>query len=116
MPRRPPAASRAAEKRRGAVSRLGNEARFLNDFHGHPTATAPNCQFWPYYDGTTGERRMGIKTIQPVSAGQELLVDYGGKYFAKDEDEDSDMHDSDEEFEEQPKKKKRRLGRKSSGA
>ena len=30
---------------------------------------------------------------------QELLVDYGGKYFAKDASDDSDMHESDEEFE-----------------
>ena len=73
-----------------------------------PGADAPNCQFWPYYDTTTGERRMGIKTIAPVESGQELLVDYGGKYFEPDAEEDSDMHDSDEEFEVKPKPKKRR--------
>ena len=69
----------------------GNEARFLNDWHGHPDQSKPNCQFWPYFDEQTGEKRMAIKTIADIVAGQELLVDYGGRYFAKDESEDSDM-------------------------
>ena len=74
-----------------------------------PGAKGPNCQFFPYYDSITGEKRMGVKTIRDVSVGQELLVDYGGKYFAKDSDDDSDMHESDEEFvEAKPKQKKRR--------
>jgi len=93
------------------AARAGSEARFLNDFHGHPTAERPNCQFWPYYDEVTGERRMGVKTIEPVDAGAELLVDYGGKYFQPDGDggkSDSDMHDSDEEFEVRSKPKKKR--------
>ncbi len=91
------------------AARAGNEARFLNDWHGVPGAEEPNCQFWPYYDSVTGEKRMGVKTIRDVSVGQELLVDYGGKYFAKDSDDDSDMHESDEEFvEAKPKQKKRR--------
>lgn len=42
---------------------------------------------------------MGVKTIREVTSGQELLVDYGGSYFAKDSSDDSDMHESDEEFE-----------------
>ena len=46
-----------------------------------------------------------------VRTGQELLVDYGGKYFQPDSSDDSDMHDSDEEFAVKPSKKKRRLGR-----
>ena len=86
----------------------GNEARFLNDYHGHPDQTKPNCQFWPYFDEQTGEKRMAIKTIADIVAGQELLVDYGGRYFAKDESEDSDMRSSDDEFEEEKPKKKRR--------
>lgn len=91
------------------AARAGNEARFLNDFHGVPGADAPNCQFWPYYDTVTGEKRIGIKTIREVTTGQELLVDYGGKYFAADSSDDSDMHESDEEFEFKPKTKKRKL-------
>ena len=91
------------------AARAGNEARFLNDFHGVPGIDAPNCQFWPYYDNVTGEKRIGIKTIREVATGQELLVDYGGKYFAADSSDDSDMHESDEEFEVKPKTKKRRL-------
>ena len=86
----------------------GNEARFLNDWHGHPDQSKPNCQFWPYFDEQTGEKRMAIKTIADIVAGQELLVDYGGRYFAKDESDDSDMRSSDDEFEEEAPKKKRR--------
>ena len=55
-----------------------------------PGADAPNCQFWPYYDTVTGEKRIGIKTIREVTTGQELLVDYGGKYLAADSSDDSD--------------------------
>ena len=61
------------------------------------------------YDTVTGEKRIGIKTIREVTTGQELLVDYGGKYFAADSSDDSDMHESDEEFEFKPKTKKRKL-------
>ena len=84
-----------------------NEARFLNDYHGVPGDPPPNSQFWPYFDPVTGEKRMAIKTIANVVAGQELLVDYGGRYFAKDSSDDSDMHDSDDEFNAQPKKRRK---------
>jgi hypothetical protein len=81
------------------ASQCGNEARFVNDFHG-TGADGPNAQFWPYFDSATGEKRMSVKTTAPVPAGHEVLVDYGGRYFAPDSSEDSDMHASDEEFEE----------------
>ena len=32
----------------------------------------------------TGEKRMAIKTIKPITSGQEILVDYGGRFFAPD--------------------------------
>ena len=86
------------------AARAGNEARFLNDYHG--TGCSPNAQFWPYFDERTGEKRMGVKTIAPIHRGQEILVDYGGRYFQKDSSSDSEMHDSDEEF--APKKKKQK--------
>jgi len=86
------------------ASRAGNESRFINDFHG--TGQQPNSQFWPYYDETTGEKRMAIKTIKPISCGQEILVDYGGRFFERDSSSDSDMHDSDEEFAPQPRAKR----------
>ena len=60
----------------------------------------PGTEPEPCYPAqVTGERRMGVKTIREVTSGQELLVDYGGSYFAKDSSDDSDMHESDEEFE-----------------
>ena len=86
------------------ASRAGNESRFINDFHG--TGQQPNSQFWPYYDETTGEKRMAIKTIKPIISGQEILVDYGGRYFERDSSSDSDMHESDDDF--APKKKRQK--------
>lgn len=38
---------------------------------------APNAQFWPYYDETTGERHMAIKTIKPIACGQVLMPSSG---------------------------------------
>ena len=93
----------------------GNEGRFVNDYHG-TGAEKPNAQFWPYFDVVTGEKRMAIKTISPIPSGEEILVDYGGMYFQKDSDEDSDMHSSDEEFEaNSPKRGKKRGGRGGGG-
>lgn len=90
------------------AARAGNEARFLNDYHG--AASAPNAQFWPYFDTTSGEKRMAVKTIQDIAPGAEIMVDYGGRYFAKDSSDDSDMQSSDEEF---APKKQRRIDRAS---
>ena len=78
------------------AARCGNEGRFVNDYHG--TAERPNAQFWPYFDVTTGEKRIAVKTIRPIPQGDEILVDYGGSYFQKDSSDDSDMHSSDDEF------------------
>ncbi|KAL1521246.1 hypothetical protein AB1Y20_020917 [Prymnesium parvum] len=88
------------------ASQIGNEARFINDYHG--TGQPANSQFWPYFDEHTGEKRMSIKTIKPVASGQEILVDYGGRFFEKDSSSDSDMHQSDEEFAPKPKTKRRK--------
>ena len=90
------------------ASRAGNESRFINDFHG--TGLTANSQFWPYFDPVTGEKRMAIKTIKPIAAGAEILVDYGGRFFAPDSSDDSDMHDSDEEFAPKPKSKRQKKG------
>eukprot|EP00967_Tisochrysis_lutea_P060079 scaffold76740_cov28-Tisochrysis_lutea.AAC.1 len=90
------------------AARAGNESRFLNDHHG--ICNAPNAQFWPYFDITSGEKRMAVKTIAPIPVGAEIVVDYGGGYFQRDSSDDSDMHDSDEEFN-SPRKKRRGGGR-----
>jgi len=79
------------------AARCGNEGRFVNDYHG-TGASGPNAQFWPYFDVTTGEKRMSIKSIAPLTSGEEIFVDYGGMYFEKDSDQDSDMHSSDDDF------------------
>jgi len=70
-----------------------------------------------YFDPSTGERRMAVKSIKPIGAGEEVLVDYGGSYFERDLSSDSDMHSSDDEFDGdgggrsggRPPKKKRKL-------
>ena len=53
--------------------RCGNEARFVNDYRG-TGVEGPNAQFWPYFDTSTGERRMAVKTIKPITVGSEVLV------------------------------------------
>lgn len=87
----------------------GNEARFLNDYHG--TGSPPNAQFWPHFDPNSGEKRIAVKTIADVPCGAELLVDYGGRYFERDSDDDSQMHSSDEEFSLGSSAKKKARGR-----
>ena len=76
------------------AANCGNESRFVNDYHG-TGASGPNAQFWQYFDEKTGERRMAVKTIQPIPAGDEILVNYGALYFEKDSSDDSS--DSEQE-------------------
>jgi len=78
------------------AAKAGNEARFLNDFHG--TGKTPNAQFFHYVDQNTGEKRISVKTLRAINTDAEILVDYGHRYFTKGSDEDSDEASSDEDF------------------
>lgn len=85
------------------AARLGNEARFVNDYRGVPrrgsgaSASGPNAEFrdvWLEYPGEAGEgvgeRGLGIfvlgagksgKRSGGIEAGQEILVSYGRGFW-----------------------------------
>ena len=57
---------------------FGNEMRFINDFRG--IAAVPNVLF--ELGDTRKMRTVRIVCVQPISAGQEILIDYGPKFEA----------------------------------
>jgi hypothetical protein len=57
---------------------FGNEMRFINDFRG--IGASPNCMF--ELGETRKMRTVRVVCIQPISSGQEILVDYGPKFEA----------------------------------
>lgn len=73
------------------ASKMGNEARFINDYRG--VSTGPNAEFRDtYIDLGNGkvEKRMGIfvlrvgksgKNSKGISKGQEILVSYGKGFW-----------------------------------
>ena len=57
----------------------GNEARFINDFHG--SGKNPNVRFERRVDEDTGEHRLGIHVLKrKIRKGEELLITYGHSY------------------------------------
>jgi SET domain-containing protein len=63
------------------AQRLGNEARFVNDYRG--IAVKPNAEFRLFtYGGGTGEARMGIWSgHHNITKGSEILVSYGKAFW-----------------------------------
>ncbi|MDP2434891.1 MAG: hypothetical protein Q8P67_04045, partial [archaeon] len=70
---------------------FGNEARFINDFHGVPQshpgavgeiATEANCAFRLRMHQITGLYYLEVFTKSHVSFGEELLFDYGPKWWS----------------------------------
>lgn len=62
----------------------GNEMRCMNDYH--MMASEPNVEFrgMRHFSGEPG---MGVFTLRRVSAGSELLVNYGADYWNRYEEE-----------------------------
>jgi hypothetical protein len=61
------------------AEKFGNEARFVNDFHG--TGKNPNVRFERRVDENTGEARLGIHVMKrKIRKGEELLISYGHCY------------------------------------
>eukprot|EP00293_Proteomonas_sulcata_P006635 CAMPEP_0184328014 /NCGR_PEP_ID=MMETSP1049-20130417/143395_1 /TAXON_ID=77928 /ORGANISM="Proteomonas sulcata, Strain CCMP704" /LENGTH=172 /DNA_ID=CAMNT_0026650299 /DNA_START=182 /DNA_END=700 /DNA_ORIENTATION=+ len=59
--------------------KMGNEARFINDFHG--TKKNPNVKFQRRVDDETGEWRLGVQVLKrKIRKGEELLITYGWGY------------------------------------
>lgn len=57
------------------ASRMGNEARFINDFRG--VNPKPNAVFQDYRT-PDGELRMAVwSSTDPIRKGEEILVSYG---------------------------------------
>jgi hypothetical protein len=61
------------------AEKMGNEARFINDFHG--TSKNPNVRFERRVDEVSGEVRLGIHVQKrKIRKGEELLITYGHCY------------------------------------
>lgn len=75
------------------ASKMGNEARFINDYRG--VASAPNAEFRDIYvdiGNSKAEKRMGVfvlsagksgKRSKGITKGQEILVSYGKGFWTK---------------------------------
>lgn len=60
------------------ASRIGNEARFTNDFRG--VQKKPNA-FFTDYRTSSGELRMCIKSREEIKKGEEILISYGKSWW-----------------------------------
>jgi hypothetical protein len=67
-------------------SKVGNEARFTNDFRGVPNAERPNIEFSQFDEG----KKSGVITVlgfrvmhKPIKRGEELLTSYGKGFWQK---------------------------------
>jgi hypothetical protein len=75
------------------ASKMGNEARFINDYRG--VSSAPNAEFRDIYVDVGGgkvEKRVGVfvlsagksgKRAKGVGKGQEILVSYGKGFWSE---------------------------------
>lgn len=68
------------------ASRVGNEARFTNDYRG--VQQKPNA-FFTDYRTQSGELRMCIKSRGEVRKGEEILISYGKSWWSNRKDEGS---------------------------
>ncbi len=66
----------------------GNETRFINDYHG--IADTPNVGFVAYHAQQTGELAVGVLSRRVLKRGEELLVDYGRKFWSTAADAGAD--------------------------
>lgn len=81
------------------AARMGNEARFVNDYRGVPGAARPNAEFCEVWDVRRGERGMAVFVLPAgkkekgkgkgggIAKGQEILVSYGKGFWSKRRDE-----------------------------
>lgn len=79
------------------ASRMGNEARFVNDYRGVPGAARPNAEFCEVWDARRGEKGMAVFVLPAgkkekgkgggIAKGQEILVSYGKGFWEKRREE-----------------------------
>ena len=78
--REPGAADGAAEAFDIDAQHFGNEMRFINDYQ--LVAAAPNVCFVLCRKPLTGELAVAVITARKICSGEELLVDYGRKFWS----------------------------------
>ena len=61
-------------------NRYGNETRFINDVRG--TGEEANVAFCTYRTPVTGELAVGVVTTRALKCGEELLVNYGSRFWS----------------------------------
>lgn len=86
------------------ASRMGNEARFVNDYRGVPDVGRPNAEFCEVWDVRRGEKGMAVFVLPAakkdsgkrggIAKGQEILVSYGKGFWGKRKEE-SEFDDND---------------------
>lgn len=84
------------------AARMGNEARFVNDYRGVPGAVRPNAEFGEVWDVRRGEKGMAVFVLPVgkkakgkgggggIAKGQEILVSYGRGFWEKRREEGED--------------------------
>jgi len=60
------------------AARMGNEARFTNDYRG--VQKSPNAMFMDYRTHR-GELRMCIQSVAEIKKGEEILISYGKSWW-----------------------------------
>ena len=84
------------------AARMGNEARFVNDYRGVPGHGRPNAEFREVWDARRGEMGMAVFVLPAgkkaaaksgsggggIAKGEEILVSYGKGFWGKRKEED----------------------------
>jgi len=81
------------------ADRMGNEARFINDYRG--IGTKPNAEFREIWDVKKKERGMGVWVLpegksgkgKGIRKGEEILVSYGRGFWGARKSEDDCNYD-----------------------
>ncbi|KAF2478042.1 uncharacterized protein BDR25DRAFT_321170 [Lindgomyces ingoldianus] len=75
------------------ASKMGNEARFINDYRG--VSTGPNAEFRDFFvdiGNGKGEKRIGVfvlsvgksgKRVKGIAKGEEILISYGKGFWTE---------------------------------
>jgi hypothetical protein len=65
------------------AAKMGNEARFINDYRGVQGVERPNAEFRELREGGTGELRMSVWSLsEGIKKGEEILVSYGKGWWS----------------------------------
>lgn len=75
------------------AARMGNEARFVNDYRGVPGAVKPNAEFCEVWDLRRGEKGMAVFVLPVgkkakgkgggIAKGEEILISYGKGFWGE---------------------------------